>query len=55
MLNIKRFNLDKLQDLEIAEVCEAKIGSRFSALNLLEDDINALTDNMKEVLQETAT
>ena len=55
MLKIEIFNVDKWQDLGSAEVFEAKIGSRFSALNILEDDINALTDNMKEVLQETAT
>ena len=47
-----RFNVGK--DLEMAYVFEAKIGGRLSAL--LEGDINALTDNMKEVLlQETAT
>ena len=48
------FNVDTLKNLGIAEIFEAKVGDIFSALNLLEDDINAVTDNMKEVLQETA-
>ena len=46
------FNVDKLQDLGIADIFEAKIGSRFSDLNLLEDDINVLTDNMKKVFRK---
>ena len=49
-----RFNVDKLKDPEIAEVFEARVGGRFSALGLLENDINTMTDNIKEVLQETA-
>ena len=50
-----RLYVDKLKDLGIAEVFDAETGGRFSALDLLEDDINARTDNMKDVLQETAT
>ena len=41
-----------MQDLGIADIFEAKIGSRFSALILLEDNINAITDNMKEVFRK---
>lgn len=48
-----RFNVDKLNDPEIASIFEAKVGGRFAALNLLEDDINTLTDNIKDVLHET--
>ena len=35
-----RFNVDTLKDMGIAEVCEVKIGGRFSVLNMLEDYTN---------------
>lgn len=47
--------MDKLKNPEIVEVFQAKVGGRLSVLNVLEDDINTLTDNVKEILQETAT
>ncbi|KAL8610857.1 hypothetical protein ACOMHN_056712 [Nucella lapillus] len=50
-----RFDIEKLKDPEIAAAIKAKIGGRFAALNLLQDDINSLTDNIREVLHETAT
>ena len=46
--------MDKLKDPEVAAIFEAKVGGRFAALNLLEEDINSLTDNIKDVLQESA-
>ena len=33
---------------------EAQIGGTFAALNLLEDDINSLTEDFKEAIHETA-
>ena len=42
-----RFNVDTVKDLGIAAVFEAEIGERFGALDLLEDDSNALTGNME--------
>lgn len=49
-----RFNIEKLQDSEVAVIFKATVGERFAAFNLLHDDINTLTDRIKEVLQETA-
>lgn len=49
-----RFNIEKLQDSEVAVIFKATVGERFAAFNLLHDDINSLTDRIKEVLQETA-
>jgi hypothetical protein len=34
---------------------QATIGRKFAALNLLEKDINSMTENMKNVLVESAT
>uniref|UniRef100_A0A0L8IAK6 Endonuclease/exonuclease/phosphatase domain-containing protein n=1 Tax=Octopus bimaculoides TaxID=37653 RepID=A0A0L8IAK6_OCTBM len=49
-----RFDVDKLKDPKVAVEFEAKVGGRFAALNFLKDDINSLTDNIKETLCELA-
>ncbi|KAI8512774.1 hypothetical protein Bbelb_094130 [Branchiostoma belcheri] len=49
-----RYDLKKLQDPAIAADFEAQLGGRFAALNLLQDDINALTEDIKEAMHETA-
>ena len=33
---------------------QAQLGGRFAALNLLDNDINSLTDNFNEAVRETA-
>ncbi|KAL8601188.1 hypothetical protein ACOMHN_002995 [Nucella lapillus] len=50
-----RFDIEKLKDPDIAAAFKAKIEGGFTALNLLQDDINSLTDNIREVLNEIAT
>ena len=52
--NRLRFDLEKLNDPKIASEFEAKIGGRFAALNFLHDDINTLTQNFNQTIQETA-
>ena len=49
-----KFDLERLEDPEIAEIFEAKIGGRFAALNILDKDINELTTSFNEGVLETA-
>ena len=38
-----KFNLEKLKDLQVADLFEAKIGGRFAGLNWLEENMDNLT------------
>ena len=49
-----RYDVGKLQDPAVAASFEAQIGGKFAALNLLQDDINTLTEEIKKVLHDTA-
>ena len=49
-----KFNVEKLKDPQIEEVFQAKLGGRFAALTLLDDDINNLTNNFNEAIHEVA-
>jgi exonuclease III len=49
-----RFDLEKLNDPEIAEVFQAQIGGKFAALTTLDSDVDTLTNNIREVLLSTA-
>ncbi|XP_064625969.1 craniofacial development protein 2-like [Lineus longissimus] len=49
-----RYDIGKLQDPAVAASFEAQISGKFAALNLLQNDINTLTEEFKEVLHETA-
>ena len=49
-----KFDLEKLDDPEVAEIFQARIGGRFAALNLLDKDINDLTTSFNEAVRETA-
>ena len=42
-----RFDLDKLKDPEIAEIFQAKVGGKFAALATIEQDVEALANNLK--------
>lgn len=48
-----RFNLEKLQDLYVAEVLKATVGEKVDALNPVECDAGSLAGNIKEVLLST--
>ena len=47
-------DLEKLKDPEIAEVFQAQAGGKFAALQVLDSDVDALANNIKEVLLTTA-
>ena len=49
-----KFDLEKLKDPEVNEVFQAQLGGRFAALNLLDSDINDLTNSFNEAVRETA-
>ncbi|XP_076443965.1 uncharacterized protein LOC143282251 [Babylonia areolata] len=49
-----RFDLEKLKDPEIADVFQAQVGRKFAALNLMDIDVDTLSNNIKEVLTTTA-
>ena len=49
-----RYDVEKLKDPGIAAEFQASIGGRFAALTLLEENIDSLTESVKEVLHETA-
>ena len=49
-----KFDLEKLDDPEVAEIFQARIGGRFAALNLLDKDINDLITSFNEAVRETA-
>jgi hypothetical protein len=44
-----------LKDTDISETFQADVGGTFVALIALEEDINSRTENMKNVLVESAT
>ncbi|KAM3616630.1 uncharacterized protein V6R79_021082 [Siganus canaliculatus] len=52
-----KFDLDKLQDIEVAEALKTKIGERFAPLLSLgaeEVDVNSMTATLNTVITETA-
>lgn len=49
-----RFDLEKLQDTNVAEVFMATVGGKFAALNLVDCHVETVTRNIKEVLLSTA-
>mgnify|MGYP006273469667 CR=1 FL=1 len=49
-----KFDLEKLRDPEVAEVFQAQLGGRFAALNILNNDINDLTNSFNEAVRVTA-
>ena len=49
-----RFDFDKLKNPEIAEAFQAQIGTKFEALNILETDIDTITNDIKEVFLSSA-
>ena len=51
----KRFNLEKLKDPPIADMFEVTIGGKFATLNLLEENIDNLTENIHVVLIDIAS
>ena len=48
------FDLDQLKDPEIAHAYQARVGGKFAALNLIDQDIDTLANHTKEVLLTTA-
>ena len=49
------FSLEKLKDPEVADLFEVTIGGKFAAaLNLLEENIDNLTENIHWALVNTA-
>ena len=50
-----RFNIEKLTDPQAADLFEATIACRFAALNLLEENIDSLTENIHGELINTAS
>ena len=48
------FDLEKPKDLKIAEVLQTKVGGKFAALCILDNDVETLTNSLKEVLLSTA-
>ncbi|XP_071491824.1 uncharacterized protein [Diadema antillarum] len=49
-----RFDLKKLQDPEVVEIFKAQVGGKFAVLSVLDNDIDTLAGNIKEVLRTTA-
>ena len=49
-----RFNLDKLNDPEIAEIFQAQVGGKFAALATIDQDVETLANNLKEALITSA-
>ena len=49
-----KFDLERLDDPEVAEIFQARIGGRFAALSILDKDINELTTSLNEAVLETA-
>ena len=50
-----RVNLEKLKDPQVADLFEATIGGKFAALNLLEKNIDSLTENIHGALIDTVS
>ena len=48
------FNLEKLKDPKIAKVFQAQVGGKFTALNLIDSNVEMIAGNIKEVLLTTA-
>ena len=42
-----RFDLEKLKDLKIAEVFQARVGGKLAALCILDSDVNTLAKSLK--------
>ena len=49
-----KFDLENLDDPEVAEIFQARICSIFAALSILDKDINELTTSLNEAVLETA-
>ena len=49
-----KFDLEKLKDPNIHEAFQAEVGGRFAALNIIDCDINEMTNNLTTVLYESA-
>ena len=49
-----QFDLEKLKDLKIAEVFQAKVGGKFAALCILHSDVETLANSLKEGLLSAA-
>ena len=49
-----RFDLEKLKDPKIAEVFQAKVGGKLSALCVLDSDVDTPANSRKEGLLSTA-
>ncbi len=45
-----RFDLEKLKDQVIAEVFQAQICGKFAAMNIFNNDIDIISNNIKDVL-----
>ena len=50
-----KFNLEKLKDPEVGDLFEATIGGTFATLNLLEENIDNLTENIPGAPVDTAS
>ena len=50
----KRFDIEKLQDPNIATHFKATIGGRFAVLNFLEPNINNLVNTVGTAMRDTA-
>ena len=50
-----KFNLERLKDPKVADLFKATIGGKFAALNLLEENIDNLTENIHGALVDTAS
>ena len=50
----QRFNLRKLNELEVRKLYQIKITNRFAALENLNDDINRIYENIKENIKTSA-
>ena len=49
-----QFDLEKLQDPKIAEMFQAKVGGKFAALCVLDNDVDTLANSLKQMLLSTA-
>ena len=49
-----RFDLEKLKDPKLAEVFQARVGRKFTALCVLDSDVDTLANSPKEVHLSTA-
>ena len=50
-----QLNPEDLKDMEVADLFEATIGGKVAALNLLEENINNITENVHGALVDTAS